>query len=269
MTSATIIIPAFNAEAIIERSLQSIAALAAPGIEIVVVDDGSTDATAALCAKYPVSLVRLAANRGPAHARNFAARTAAGDLLVFLDADTCLATGGLDRIVAAFDADPSLDALVGAYDDQPAAPGFVSQFRNLLHCFVHRTARRDGSTFWSGCGAIRRSTFLEHGGFDEGYRRASIEDLELGYRLRRAARKIVIDPELQVKHLKRWTLFSMVRTDIRDRGVPWTELIFRERFMPDDLNLRIEQRLSVAAVFALLLLLPVLALSTGPMFPRS
>lgn len=82
--------------------------------------------------------------------------------------------------------DTQVDALIGSYDDDPKSPDFISQYRNLMHCSVHQTGRSEASTFWSGCGAIRREVFLESGGFDETYVRPAIEDIELGYRLTRS-----------------------------------------------------------------------------------
>jgi glycosyltransferase involved in cell wall biosynthesis len=254
LPTVSIIIPAYNEEAIIERVLRAVLEQATEGVEIIVIDDGSTDGTSDVCARLEVRLMRLSENGGPAHARNLGARMATGELLLFLDADTCLRPGMLAKIMAAFDRDPALEGLIGAYDDRPAAPGVLSQYRNLLHCFIHRTAHREASTFWSGCGAIRRDVFFEYSGFDERYRRPSIEDLEFGYRLHRAGRKVLMDPEIQVKHLKRWTFPSMLETDVMHRGVPWTELILREGFMPDDLNLGMRQRLSVVGVYGAILL---------------
>ena len=64
-----------------------------------------------------------------------------------------------------------------------------------------------------------------------------------------SGRKIVLDRDLKVKHLKRWTFWTLIRTDILDRGIPWTELILRDRRMPNDLNLQLSQRVSVALAF--------------------
>ncbi|HEY0796055.1 MAG TPA: glycosyltransferase family 2 protein [Acidisarcina sp.] len=247
--SISIIVPAYNAECTIEQALRAICSTSFEGLEVIVVDDASTDKTAEICSKFPVRLLRMTRNAGPAHARNMGAALATGEVLLFLDADTCLETGALEKIARAFGCDDGLDGMIGAYDDQPAAHGTISQFRNLLHCFVHRSAKRQASTFWSGCGAIKTSTFLAANGFDESYLRPSIEDLEFGYRLSRAGRKILMDSEIRVKHLKRWTFGSMMQTDVRDRGIPWTQLILRERFMPADLNLGMDQRLSVIGVF--------------------
>lgn len=114
--------------------------------------------------------------------------------------------------------------------------------------------------------AIRKSVFLEHSGFDESYGRPAIEDIELGFRLGRAGRKIVLDRALQVKHLKRWTFFNLLKTDILDRGIPWTELILRDRHMPNDLNLQLSQRISVALAFLALVASAIGAVIYGGYF---
>jgi hypothetical protein len=91
--------------------------------------------------------------------------------------------------------------------------------------------------------------FHEVGGFDAGrFRRPSIEDIELGYRLRAARHRIRLDPGLQGTHLKRWTLGSIVRTDVTRRALPWSRLIVESGHAPDDLNLAMQQRVSAALV---------------------
>ena len=88
-------------------------------------------------------------------------------------------------------------------DDQ----SIVSRFKNLAHHHFHQRARVEASTFWGACGAIRREQFFAAGGFDEKrFKLPSIEDVELGSRLVDRGVRIVLDPGLQVKHLKRWTL---------------------------------------------------------------
>src|SRR5262249_47747925 len=121
------------------------------------------------------------------------------------------------------------DACFGSYDDAPAAPNFLSQYKNLLHHYVHQHAHILASTFWTGCGAMRRVVFLGLGGFDEQtYRLPSIEDIDLGYRLRRRGGEIRLLKEMRCAHLKRWTARSMLRSDIFERGIPWTMLLWRE-----------------------------------------
>ncbi len=69
-------------------------------------------------------------------------------------------------------------------------------------------------------------------GFDASYKRPAIEDIELGYRLRHAGRRILLDRDLRVKHLKKWTFWGLLKTDVLDRGIPWTELILRDQRCP-------------------------------------
>ncbi len=151
------------------------------------------------------------------------------------------------------DAEPELSAVMGSYDDDPGDRRFLSQYRNLLHHYVHQTGREDASTFWCACGAVRRRAFVGVGGLDPRFGGAMIEDIELGYRLRAAGHRIRLCKHLQVTHLKRWTALSMIRTDVFARAVPWTRLVLRSRAMPNDLNLKTGARASVvlAAVLAL------------------
>ncbi|MFO0006365.1 MAG: glycosyltransferase family 2 protein, partial [bacterium] len=100
----------------------------------------------------------------------------------------------LDQFRRVFQEDPTLDAVFGSYDDAPAAPGVVSRFRNLLHHHTHHSHGGLTSTFWAGCGAMRRDRFLALGGFDTVYGQPSIEDVELGLRLWRQGGRILLDP---------------------------------------------------------------------------
>ena len=101
------------------------------------------------------------------------------------------------------------------------------------------------STFWTGLGAIRRNAFLELGGFDETV--SWIRDIELGMRLRGNGGSILLDPSIQGKHLKRWTVASMVETDIFRRGVPWLRLVLEGRADPTSLNLSWRHRIGTGA----------------------
>ena len=190
---------------------------------------------------------------GPARARNLGALQAGGDVLFFIDADVTVPPDAIARLNHHFVNDPELAGMIGSYDDQPAVPGFLSQYRNLFHHYIHHQAEEAASTFWGACGAIRRDVFLELEGFDEHYRRPSIEDIELGYRLVLKGYRIRLDKDFQVKHLKRWTATNMVKTDIFCRALPWTILMLRSRGMINDLNLRIHHRFSVVCVYGLVL----------------
>lgn len=188
------------------------------------------------------------AGAGPAGARNLAAAECEADVLVFVDSDVEVRPDALARIAEHFATDPELTAVFGAYDDDPADPGLTSRYRNLLHHHVHAGAAGEAESFWAGLGAVRREAFAAIGGFDaDRFPRASIEDIELGMRLRRDGAKIVLDPRIRGRHLKRWTPLSMARTDFSRRGVPWLRLLLREREHSTALNLGWRRRASAAA----------------------
>lgn len=247
------VIPAYNACSKLKQCLQALHSGEIRPDECIVVDDGSTDGTMALAESFGAVVLHTGGRRGPAVARNTGAARARGDILFFIDADVIVHPDALSRVIEDFQ-DTSLAAVIGSYDDTPAAPGVVSQFRNLLHCYTHQEACREATTFWSGCGAIRREVFLSVNGFDASYCRPAIEDIELGYRLYAAGKRLALDPAIQAKHLKHWTMRKMLRTDIFDRGIPWTLLILRAGRMPNDLNIKWHQRASVAAIGLVFLL---------------
>lgn len=192
------------------------------------------------------------AGAGPAAARNAAAAKCEADVLVFVDSDVEVHPDALARIAEHFVADPELTAVFGAYDDDPADPGLTSRYRNLLHHHVHAGAAGEAESFWAGLGAVRRDAFAAIGGFDaDRFPLASVEDIELGMRLRRSGAKVVLDPQIRGRHLKRWTPLSMARTDFSRRGVPWLRLLLRQRSHSTTLNLGWRQRASAAASVAL------------------
>jgi hypothetical protein len=188
---------------------------------------------------------------GPAAARNRGAGMASGDVLVFVDADVVVRPDALERIRAAFRSEPRLGAVFGAYDSSPERAELVSSFRNLLHHHVHSTSPGAATTFWAGLGAVRRDALADVGGFDaDRYPTATIEDIDLGERLKARGWPVALDPRIRGTHLKRWTLTGMVRGDFSDRGRPWTALRLRSGSASTALNLGWRHRASAVACVA-------------------
>lgn len=245
LPAASIVIPVHNGSRYLRKCLERLNECRPAGVQCIVVDDGSTDGSAEIARKFADQVISYRNRRGAAFARNRGVEAAKSELIIFLDSDVSIYPETIPQLVEALQDNPSLGALIGSYDDVPADPGFISQYRNLMHCYMHNTGRRRTCAFWTGCGAIRAKVFRSHGGFDENNFNG-IEDVELGYRLRRSGIEVELRPEIQVTHLKRWRLQDLIRTDVLYRGVPWTELILRDRSLPNDLNLRTHQRVSVA-----------------------
>lgn len=222
-------------------------------IEVRICDDGSsppleTDSLPAF--KSPIHLSRIPPG-GPAQARNCLAGQARGNYLFFVDADTEFSGNTLKAALRIVESHPGLDAFIGSYDDQPRARTVVSMYKNLSHHWIHHASAGRTSTFWTGCGVIKKKVFLEFDGFNEHYLKPSIEDIELGMRLAAAGREIRIFPQMQVKHNKCWTLKTWLETDLFLRGIPWVRLMKTRRQWLSQLNFTPRQKLSAFLALAL------------------
>ena len=264
----SVIIPARNAGLSLARCLESLARSTFADFEVIVVDDGSTDSTVRIGERFGVTYVKNDRPSGPAAARNLGAAVAQGEILLFVDADVIVHDDALSIVADAFSKQSDLAAMFGSYDDTPLWKTTISQFKNLIHHYIHQVSNSDAWTFWTGLGAVRKSVFVSQGGFNaKRYQRPSIEDVDLGYRLRQAGHRIVLDKQLQGKHLKKWGLRSLLHTDIVCRAIPWTRLMFETRSVPRDLNFRRGHR--VSAMLVGLLVLTTLLLFAYSLLPKT
>ncbi|MEA5619318.1 glycosyltransferase family 2 protein [Cronbergia sp. UHCC 0137] len=253
--SISVIIPVHNGGEAFRQCLSSLNMVKSIITEVIVVADGEADNSWQIAAEWGAKVIRVQEKSGPAKARNLGAKLAKGEIFFFVDADVAIAPNTINQVKLNFQENANLAALIGSYDDAPGASNFLSQYKNLFHHYTHQNANEDAFTFWGACGAIRRDIFLIMGGFDENYRRPCVEDIELGYRLKNSGYKIKLDKTLQVKHLKRWEIISLIKAEVSDRALPWTQLILRQGKMPSDLNLGWSTRLSIILVYSLLITL--------------
>jgi glycosyltransferase involved in cell wall biosynthesis len=252
----SVIMPVHNAAGLLPRTLGALrnSDLARDRWELIVVDDGSEDDSSLIAARYADTVVTLPGKAsGPAYARNRGFELTRGDVIVFIDADCVAHIDTLSRFARLFAEHPDVGAAFGSYDTKPPATGIMSQYRNLIHHHVHHKNAGDVETFWAGAGAIRREVFAEAGLYDEWhYNKPQIEDIELGARIRKLGHRILLDPSIQVTHLKKWTLTGVIRTDLRDRGIPWARLLMHRGAMlsTGTLNLRWTEKLNTILVWA-------------------
>lgn len=213
----SVIVPAYNAAATLPQTLAALTRSQPCPYEIIVVDDGSTDSTAALAQAYGVQVVRLAENGGAAAAKNAGARATSGDVLFFTDSDIVVGTDVVARLAADF-ADVDCDGIVGLLDKTIPARDFASQFKNLWMNFTYARLAplpRIG-LFYTSAAAMRRDAFFKAGEFDENYRGASLaEDTEFGQRAWERGVRIRLDAELRVVHLKQYSTADVLREDLR------------------------------------------------------
>ncbi|MEP7205987.1 MAG: glycosyltransferase [Casimicrobiaceae bacterium] len=252
-TSISVIMPVWNGADMLDRSLPPLALMHARGevVEIIVVDDGSTDDSVGRATTHGARVLPSGGRLGPGGARNVAAPLARGNVLWFVDADVVVHDDAA-RILAGSLHDRDTAAVFGCYDDRPAGSNFLSQYKNLVHHYYHHRAGGAADTFWAGCGAVRKAAFLAAGGFDAArYPFPSIEDIELGYRLRERGHRIRLDPALQGTHLKVWRFANLLHTDVVRRALPWSRLILDRGALPDALNVGTTERCKAALAILL------------------
>lgn len=217
MVSAAIsvIIPTYNAGSTIEKCLDSVLNQDYPNLELIVVDDASADDTLEKASKYPVKLFTKIENRGVAHSRNLGAEKARGEIIIFVDSDIVLTAGRIPQIVSSLEAKPGILAVAGIYSDNTKGFNFISDFKNLDLAYRGKLCggyvKYLGTFFF----AIRKSTFIEAGGFSTEFKAATAEDLDFGYKVTKGKPLMFLDKAITVDHLKEYNLISMLKTDFR------------------------------------------------------
>ncbi len=238
----SVVIPTHDTRDLTLRCVQTLEAEGTDGLEIVVVDDGSSDDTAeALAAAHPrVRVVRNVAAAGFTRAANLGMAQAHGDVLLLLNSDTEVASGSFAPLLAAFERDPRLGAAGAALHYPDGSPqwsggraptllwlfGLASGLPPLLARLpswrrVKPVGAPAGQVEWvTGAAlALRRQAWEEAGGFDERFRFYG-QDLDLCLRLGDAGWKIELVPGLRILHHHGATIGSKSQLELL-----WTDLL--------------------------------------------
>ncbi|GAB4485378.1 MAG: hypothetical protein OHK006_11360 [Thermodesulfovibrionales bacterium] len=234
----SVVIPVRNGARTIAACLDAVLASSYERFEVIVVDDGSADATAEIASRFPCRLVRLEGRSGASAARNAGGREASGEILFFIDADCMVLPDTLRMVDRSMAADRSV-VIGGSYTPLPFDPGFFNEFQSL---FINYSELKSPVPDYvaSHAMAIGRAEFLASSGFPEDFM-PILEDVEFSHRLRRSGRTLRMEPSILVRHsfgfgLKEslsnafrkscyWTAYSIVNRDLlRDSGTASVEL---------------------------------------------
>lgn len=243
--TVSVIVAVNNGGVYFRRCLESLAAAVPPPREIIVVADGDTDGSWLVASELGLPVFRLPTPSGFAAARNYGACEAKGGVLLFIDPDVTVPTNVIAQVTEVLTREPEVAAVFGSYDDTPAAGDFFSQYKNLLHHYAHQRAHVGASTFWSACGAVRRSVFFNVGGFDERRGDAALEDSELGEQLHKAGYKTRLCKTLQIKRLSPWRTEGYFTREAGFHLLPWVAFLLRRRHAFHSFGLHAAGRASV------------------------
>jgi glycosyltransferase involved in cell wall biosynthesis len=206
--AASIVIPAYNASRTIKKCVEACLAQDYPHLEIIVVDDGSTDETEDILSDYPICYVKQE-NAGPASARNRGWRAAAGEVICFTDSDCVPALDWVSMLLKEYAA-ADIAGVGGTYD--------IANSDSLLASCIHeeivqRHLKMPKYVNYLGSfnASYRRDVLKRVGGFDESYRTASGEDNDLAYRIAKLGNKLVFTCNSRVAHYHPDHLWSYLR----------------------------------------------------------
>jgi len=230
----SVVIPNRNGAATIGRCLTAAFASDYGRFEVVVVDDASEDGSVETIATFPCRLVRLGRHGGVSRARNAGARASSGELLFFIDADCLLGRETLSVANASY-GEGGNRVLGGTYTPTPADGDFFSRFQSV---FIHHfeTKRKDPDYLAAHAMMVDARLFERSGGFVEDSFigvAASVEDVELCHRLRRAGCELVMDREIQVQHVFRFSLRRSLRNAVKKSRFWTTYSLFNRDLLAD------------------------------------
>jgi hypothetical protein len=196
-------------------------------LEILVVDDASTEDITPLVREMGVRYHRLEENQGPAIARTVGAKMATGQVVLFTDADVWLPEGLLQGVLQTF-LDRDCECVQGTFSRQCPYANYFSQYKNLYNRYVLNQLPEWIQTTFTSLTAIRRDFFFSCGGFDENIHQASIEDRTLGENIIRAGGRIFLNKDLEVIHNKHLGWKTFLRNQfLRSRDL--AKLLLRQK----------------------------------------
>ena len=252
----SIVTPIHNSTKTLKAYLDSVFASQFQDFELIIVNDCSDDGPEAILKSFKVVYKKLDQRSFSAQARNQGVNIARADLILFLDSDIIVPATVLGDVMEVFNNHPGIAGLIGSYDDAPGGSNMTSQFKFLLHHYTHQHEAQYVNSFWTGCGAIRKSVFNAVGGFNAPFLHGnSIHDIELGYRLRKNNLTIYNAKHIQVKHLKVLDLREWIYTDICIRGVPWITIMLNYKDLSLKLNANVSGIISLISAWSIVALM--------------
>ncbi len=217
MIKYSIIIPVFDNKAGLLSCLKALKKQINKQTEIIVIDDNSSQkGIEKVAKKFTRKFIKLKKNSGAGLARNSGVKLAKGKYLIFIDSDVVISDKFFKKILRKIQKLSPDSCLQGVYGEKTPIKSLCSQYKNLYYFynFFHRISKDNFFYLSSHCFVIPKRIFEKVGGFNSQIRTV-IEDADLSYRLLRKGYRVILDRELVVSHLKRFSWLNLLLNDAR------------------------------------------------------
>ena len=216
----SLVIPARNASRELGAALRSLSQNDLRNVEVLIIDDASTDETAAVaesaCLDAPFTVIRNPRQQGPGAARNGGLKQARNAYVLFLDADVQLPAQSMEWVRESLDIyshRPEVVGVLGVYSEKIPWPDFFTNYKNLYTCTLYRSTDTLSPFIHTPIFCIRKDILEEAGGFDTHL--STAEDFRLGIVLGNRGYRFIIDWRIAGTHLKRYGLKGILVEDLR------------------------------------------------------
>jgi len=263
----SVVIPNYNGSRKIGKCLEAVLSSTYVPFEVIVVDDASTDDSVEVISTFPCRLIRFDEHAGASKARNAGARASAGEIIFFIDADCIVEKDTLSRVQKAFNGQEGV-IIGGSYTRLPYDSSFFSTFQSIFINYSE-LKRREPDYIATHSMAIEKRIFEKSGGFPEQFL-PIIEDVEFSHRLRRFGHKLLMDPDILVRHIFNFTFWKSLGNAYR-KSHYWIRYSLSNRdLLSDSGTASKELKVNVLSYFFIilfLLLYPVFMNSSFLIFP--
>ncbi len=211
----SVIIPCYNEEKYIGACLESVFASTYKDIEVIVIDDASTDSTVKIAELFPCKIMKLDKNSGVANAKNIGISQAKSEIMYILDADAVIERHSLEKVHELLTRNQALSGVNGFWSHRPLNKGLFPQYQALDMYFRMASQLKTGYSFYWGNGsAIRKTVFLKSGGFNTSYLGAGCEDYEITFRIPKEE-KFLVSPDVEIYHTFPHFFFDGIKKYLR------------------------------------------------------
>lgn len=238
----SIVIPVFNRSDVLSFCLESIFNSSFKDFEVVVVDDNSSENIKKICNNFKCRYFRFDIKKGASSARNFGVSKSKGKYILFTNADCFFYKDTIKRLIYSIEHN-KCDAVVGYYSVHPLYKNFYSKYKNYFILNSHNQ-KVNINWFWTACGLIKRDAFLKVRGFSLEYKGATVEDIDLGYRLTEKHNRIILEKKAKVQHMHKYTLISVLGNDLR-KSKDWAYLLLKSKIKSKHKNTSITNYMNV------------------------